>query len=413
MAATRFGEHRNRLIVRRTLLPTSHVLRAGLHWKPDVRLLLLAAIVAPAAAQLLLEPNSTPGRAMPARFAQAWEDHSALNLRCRVMQVPPRLSFSFRYWTGFEVVLPSDQLAGAAGNRLVTVFRVRPRTPEGTWTYFVQEATLPEVPADRKVDLWYGGGFYAGAGKYEVDWMLVERDGRICRKSWKLEASGGGKVTMSMPPSTVASVRLEDWTGFKQTAEAKGEVTVLLNVAPVARRRYFTKLSPWDRTLLLTSLKSLLDQVPATKARVVVFDIDGRRELFRSSDFRPRDYRRLYGVLENANFGTIAYSTLAKGPPAGEFLFGIVEKEIAAARGKPVIFLGPEMRPSNARLPERQSEVKVDAGKMFYLCFPLTPAGPEDLIAKIVKGKGKSFSLFFPQDLANALRQVSQQLTAE
>ena len=147
-----------------------------------------------------------------------------------------------------------------------------------------------------------------------------------------------------------------------------------------------------------------------TRARVVVFDIDGRRELFRSDDFRPRDYRRLFGVLDRADFGTVDYATLASGPPAGEFLFGLVEKEIAAAPGQPVIFLGPEMRPSNARLPERQSEVKLEAGKMFYLCFPLTLADPEDIIAKIVKGKGKSFRLFYSQDLANALRQVNQRL---
>jgi hypothetical protein len=217
-------------------------------------------------------------------------------------------------------------------------------------------------------------------------------------------------VEMAAPPNTVSSVRLEDWTGFRASPDAKGELTVLLHAAPVLRRRYVTRLSPWDRTILLTSLKSVLDQVNVTRARVIVFDIDGRRELFRSADFRPRDYRRLYGVLERADFGTIDYGTLTSGPPAGEYLFGLVEKEITASPGQPVIFLGPEMRPSNARLPARQAEVKLDAGKMFYLCFPLTLTDPEDLIAKIVKGKGKSFRLHFPQDLAGALRQVNQRL---
>ena len=41
---------------------------------------------------------------------------------------------------------------------------------------------------------------------------------------------------------------------------------------------------------------------------------------------------------------------------------------------------------------------------------PLTVSDPEDLIAKIVKGKGKSFRLFYPQDLASAIRQVNQRL---
>jgi len=241
------------------------------------------------------------------------------------------------------------------------------------------------VPDGKKVDLWYGGGFFAGVGKYEVDWLLVERDGKVCRKSWNFSANQPRKVEMATPPNTVTSVRLEDWAGFKPTPDAKGEITVLLNAAPVVRRRYVTKLSPWDRTILLTSLKSVLDQVHVTRARV-------------------------FGVLDRASFGTIDYQTLATGPAAGEFLFGVVEKEIAAARNQPVIFLGPEMRPSNARLPERQAEVKLDAGKMFYLCFPLTVADPEDLIAKIVKGKGKSFRLFYPQDLASAIRQMNQRL---
>jgi len=376
-----------------------------------VRLFTLISIACwPLAAQLLLEPGTQPGQVMPDRFKKVWEDKKAPLLRCRVEHLPPRLSFSFKYWSGFEVTLPAAEVVGAQGNRLVTVFRVRPKQPDAQWTYFFQESTLPEVPEGKKVDLWYGGGFFAGVGKYEVDWLLVERDGKVCRKSWNFSANQPRKVEMATPPNTVTSVRLEDWAGFKPTPDAKGEITVLLNAAPVVRRRYVTKLSPWDRTILLTSLKSVLDQVHVTRARVVVFDVDGRRELFRSADFRPRDYRRLFGVLDRASFGTIDYQTLATGPAAGEFLFGVVEKEIAAARNQPVIFLGPEMRPSNARLPERQAEVKLDAGKMFYLCFPLTVADPEDLIAKIVKGKGKSFRLFYPQDLASAIRQMNQRL---
>ena len=375
-----------------------------------IAFVIFAIFAGPLAAQFLLEPGTQPGRVMPSRFVQVWDDRKAPILRCRVDQVPPRLSFSFKYWSGFEVTLPATEVVGPTGNRLVTVFRVRPRLPEAKWTYFFQESTLPEVPPGKKVDLWYGGGFFAGVGKYEVDWMLVERDGKVCRKSWTFSANAARNVEMAAAPNTVSSVRLEDWAGFKATPDAKREVTVLLNAAPVARRRYTTKLSPWDRTILLTSLKSVLDQVRVTRARVVVFDVDGRRELFRSADFRPRDYRRLFGILERADFGTIDYSTLATGPPTGEFLFNIVEKEIAAAPGQPVIFLGPEMRPSNARLPERQAEVKVDAGQIFYLCFPLTVSDPEDLIAKIVKGKGKSFRLFYPQDLASAIRQVNQRL---
>ncbi|MBY0505648.1 MAG: hypothetical protein K2X03_17165 [Bryobacteraceae bacterium] len=375
-----------------------------------MRPLSLLIIALPLAAQILVEAKSEAGHVLPGRFTSVWEDRKAPPLRCRVDHVPPRLSFSFKYWSGFEVTLPSQEVAGEAGNRLVTSFRVRPRGASGDWTYFFQESVLPEVPADKKVDLWYGGGFFVGVGKYEVDWLLVERDGKVCRKSWTFGVNQPGKVEMATPPNTVTSVRLEDWSGFKPATDAKGEVTVMLNAAPVARRRYVTKLSPWDRTILLTSLKSVLDQVHVSRARVVVFDVDGRRELFRSADFRPRDYRRLFGVLERADFGTIDYNTLATGPPAGEFLFRVVEKEIAAAKGQPVIFLGPEMRPSNARLPERQAEVKLDAGKMFYLCFPLTLADPEDLIAKIVKGKGKSFRLFYPQDLASAIRQVNQRL---
>jgi hypothetical protein len=376
-----------------------------------VRLFFLVIVAGPLLGQLLLEPDSKPGQSMPSRFLEVWQDKKAPLLRCRVDHLPPRLSFSFKYWSGFEVTLSSDEVVGPEGNRLVTVFRVRAKQPEGPWTYFFQDSVLPEVPPNKKVDLWYGGGFFAGVGKYEVEWLLVERAGKVCRKSWTFSASGARNVEMATPPNTVTSVRLEDWAGFKATPDTKGEVTVMLHAAPVMRRRYVTKLSPWDRTILLTSLKSVLDQVKVTRARVVVFDIDGRRELFRSADFRPRDYRRLFGVLERANFGTIDYATLAKGPPAGEYLFGIVEKEIAAARGQPVIFLGPEMRPSNARLPERQAEVKLDAGKMFYLCFPLSLADPEDLIAKIVKGKGKSFRLFYPQDLAAAIRQMNQRLT--
>lgn len=361
-------------------------------------------------AQILFEPGSKPGIAMGGRFQEVWDDQKAPRLRCRVYPIPPRLSFSFKYWSGFEVTLPAQEVVGVEGNRLVTAFRVRPRQPGAAWTHFFQEATLPEIPAGKKVDLSYGGGFFAGVGKYEVDWLLIERDGKVCRHSWNFSASAVRKVEMATPPNAITSVRLESWEGFKATPQAASEATVLIHAAPIIRRRYVTKLSPWDRTILLTSLKSVLDQVNLSRVRVVVFDVDGRRELFRSADFQPREYRRLFGILERADFGTIDYTTLSTGPSAGEFLFGLVEKEIAAARGQPVIFLGPEMRPSNARLPERQAEVKLDAGKMFYLCFPLSLADPEDLIAKIVKGKGKSYRLFYPQDLAAAIRQVNQRL---
>lgn len=359
--------------------------------------------------QLYVEPGSEMGKVLPERFESVWKDAKATKLACRLERYAPRLSFTFRFWTGFQAVMDGKQFVGD-GNRMILFFRVTPLQTGARAAYFFQDLPLPKVPAGNNVDVWMGGGFNVGEGRYQVEWLLSDQQGRVCRNTWKV-STPRTKAKVAIPAYTAAPLGLERWPGLAAKDASGGRVTILMHAAPLYRRRYLAKLSPYDRSVLLSSLTSVLDQTKFKSARVVVFDTLGRRVLFRSEEFTPRDYFRLYQVLETADYSTISAKTLTDGPTEPQLIAQLLREEMALERkSEALVFLGPELRyGAFTRLTPELTQLKQDLPPSFYLAFPVYSPVPDDLIAKLMRGgKGKTLPLMFPEDLAGAIRQLNK-----
>ena len=140
----------------------------------------------------------------PVRGAKAFAAHSNDHpLHCEVIPVPARLSFSFRFQTGYVVRLPLKQYIGP-GHHWNILMRV---TPDGGAEPFylgsyTRLRTVPKTNAEGEI----GGVYQVGEGRYSVDWMLADDANRACRKRWKVEAKLDAKergLKLGMLPNKI------------------------------------------------------------------------------------------------------------------------------------------------------------------------------------------------------------------
>lgn len=347
-----------------------------------------------------------------ARFfdsATGAKEKPEMRLACRVLPFPARLSFGFQHWTGYDIALPVRQFADGGRDRpVVMAIRVTPEGAGKESSYLYSKAAFPrKVPPQfwtmRNIEINLGGGFVVGEGRYAVSLWIMDGLGRTCKKDWKVEAHAKG-VPLQIAPGEVAESGMEGWKGM---TGGSGTLSVYMHAAPMMRRRVMTRLSSWDRAVLTSSLRSLLDVGGYAKAHVKVFDFDGRRVIFESEDFGAEDYERLMDALLGLNLGTVSYETL-KGPDEEQFLSSLVGQEVA--RKEPsdaVVFLGPSWR-WGQKISPLLRELRGQLPMTYYVSLTPWFSTATDLLEKFVKAgsKGKVLTVYQPVDLAKAIREI-------
>ncbi len=161
-------------------------------------------------------------------------------LRCEVTPVKPALDFSFRFQTGFSINVPMEQYFGP-GHAWTFVARVSPE--HGAPAYLAARISVcPTFPITTvKTDT--SGGFLVGAGRYKVDWVMYDDEGRVCRHQWKIEAKlshGERHVEPAIPANTVTDVLQKPASPHSPPAPGDAppfRLTVLLHAAPFSPRR--------------------------------------------------------------------------------------------------------------------------------------------------------------------------------
>lgn len=387
---------------------------------PICALLLLLPAAAPLAAQILFDPAVRSGVAVREAFERTFADRSLPRLDCAVRTTPARLSYDLQIYASFEFTLPFRQFADQKRRSvLLNVFRVTPRKPAGETRWFVRRWPLPPIPekaaVDKRLAVQLGGGFIVGPGSYDVEWLLLDGADRVCRHSWRVTARESRAASLGIPPGMVDDDRrLMNWRGPSATSGDARSATILLHAAPTFRRRYSTHLSWWDRRLLLTSLTNTIDRGGFASARVIVIDLQRRRTLFESDDFRATDYRRLAELLADVELATIDYQTLATGPSEWEFLESIVaaERQRPAALPDALVFIAPAWREGERRRPLSSGLLE---GLPRVFAVALAPFGRFS-VGTVVdfarSARGRVFNVFHPPDLASATERLRRELDA-
>jgi len=367
------------------------------------------ALAAPTAAQWMVDPASEPGRQLIAAFDAQWRRKPDRLLGCRFGQFPPFLDYSLRVWSGYTLSVPAAALMqGDPPREVITVARVTPVEPRGGAAHLYQRLSVPDPPpgADlKKVEMSLGGGWLLGRGKYRVEMLVMTTGGAECRMQYTMNVR---EDSATLAPGMVGALDSGLWQGFN--GEGRGHAAIFLHASPVRPRRYVTRLSPWDRQVLLSTLSAVLREAGFRSASLTVFDLMKREVVFEAREVRPEDVGNLARQLARIDYGTIPLQTLRDGPLPGDFLQDLVRRGL---RSEPqpdaLIFIGARWR-GGPKVRAVDPALKEASPPAFHLAYSL-PNTPEDTdaITSLVKGLGgRVFSIYLPKNLAPALRQIRE-----
>jgi hypothetical protein len=302
--------------------------------------ILSTVVWATASAQTILPPEQ--GAAL---FARA----NLGVLKCQVERLPPVLDFSFRFHAGYTVWVPLSQYRGA-GHKWTVAVRVQQELA-GEPVYFASRLRLPEIP-DTRVNGEAGGGYLLGEGYYRASFLLLDDRDRACRADWNIDARLGPDdrhVTMAIAPGAIEEVSLAGMRPVRAPGDAPlARLTVLLHAAP--ERPRLSKVQARDAVTLLGALASLLDLAPAESVRLVVFNLDQQKEIYRQEHFTPDQLEAVRQAIFDLQLGVVDYRTLLNPTGHLDLLANLVNGELNAAdRSDAVVFLGPHARSNDNR----------------------------------------------------------------
>ena len=355
------------------------------------------------------------------RAASALFDSSSKGeLKCTIDEWPPQLDFAFRFVTGYFVSCPVNQFGGKR-TWLKIYVRV---TPEGKGAVlFGSRFDIPADPVKQrsaeelkkiKNELGTSGALAMGEGKYTIEVRVVDEQNRSARKKWNLKVEPGRsqrKVALVIDPLTVKST---DASGWELMGPQRGGIrmTLLLDAAPINPHQ--AKLRAWDRAFLLECVYTLLRQAPYKSVRVVAFNLEQERELFRSDSFDTEAFRRLDETLKDTETTTVSAKALRKSSP-GKFVSSVLDQELADGHSNAIIFLGPNGRTDLEVGADLLTNRKSSNLPLFYFeYFPFPAKGFPDLIHRLVNAAdGRTFEIHSPEQFSEAIHRMLSQLKQE
>jgi hypothetical protein len=219
-------------------------------------------------------------------------------------------------------------------------------------------------------------------------------------------------VPLAIRPNTVLPSIFVPWNG-KSTGEKSGlRLTVLLHAAPM--NQHSAKLYAWDRLFLLEALVSLLRQTPYTSIRLIAFNLDQQKELFRDENFNSKSLDRLSDSLQEAEMATVPVNAL-ESTAQPELLARLSREELAQpAPSDAVIFLGPSSRFDKKVSKDALRELENGRRRFFYFeYFPSFMRGSEfpDAIHFLTRDlHGTVFPIHSAPELAISIQRMLSQI---
>jgi len=308
--------------------------------RPAIALLLLSS---PAFAQTVVAPGQL------ARVRRNFEPRPGDSpLRCEVTPIAPAPNFAFRFQAGYIFHVPQSQYSGST--RGWSVFTaITPEGAPGETAYLEARYALSDA-ASVALNFDIQGVYFLGVGRYSVESVVRDDRNRICRKQWQIAVQpsrADRAVPSALPPNAVrqfSPVDLPDTHHPDRAAPMR--LSVLLNAAAFSERR--TVIRPSDRAVLIGALTALLEHLPATVVRVVVFSLEQQREIFRGDGFAPPDVSQVADAIVALEQATVDIHVLQRPLGHVDFLTALIAHEVdAPVPADTVVFLGPMSRYGN------------------------------------------------------------------
>jgi len=371
-------------------------------------LILALTICVPCAAQVIVNPIHI--QSMIGIFDPQPGDRE---LRCEVTPIHPALNFGFRFQAGYRVTVSASQFAGK-GHAWSVLVRVTPLVSSKP-VYLVSGQRLAEIPKTT-MQLQFGGGYLLGEGAYDVNWVMLDDQERICRKTWRVDvhrSHAEHSVKVAMPPDTVWDVSLRGARLLPRNTDdaASIRLSILLNAAPLFARR--TRIRPGDIGTLISAVSSLLERVPVRRVRLVVFNLEQQKELYRNGNFMLKNMPDVAQAMNSIDLNTVDYEVLKNRGGHVDLLAGLINQEIHENPPSDVVLcLGPMSRFTD-RVPtdliEKQSGPAPRFVNVELLPGPFMQSTLPDIIRNAVsRVGGRTMLVHTPGEFARAIERLEK-----
>jgi hypothetical protein len=217
-----------------------------------------------------------------------------------------------------------------------------------------------------------------------------------------------------MPPDTVWEMSLRGSRIVSQGTDdaAPLRLTIFLHAAPLFPRR--TRMRPNDMMTLMSTVSSLLERVPARSVRLVLFNLDQQKELYRKDDFQLQEMRQVSQAMTGIELGLVDFQVLQNKRGHVDLLADLVNGELQAQPPSDVVlFLGPSARFFD-RVPQDVLEKPAGRLPQFYY-FQLVPFihQQQAMLADSIKNTtsrlgGKTFQIHSPAEFAKAIERLEK-----
>jgi hypothetical protein len=218
-------------------------------------------------------------------------------------------------------------------------------------------------------------------------------------------------VKVAMPGDTVWDVSLRGARLMpRDTDDAAGvRLTILLNAAPMSPRR--TRLRQGDIGTLISAVSSLLERVPTRDVRLVVFNLEQQKELYRKANFLLENMPDVAQAINSIELNTVDYQVLKNRRGHVDLLAELVNQELKAQPPSDVVlFLGPVSRYDD-RIPTAMLE-KSPGRTPQFMDFQIVPLfGPPPSLPDVIRNAisrvgGKTVMVRSPGDFAKAIARL-------
>ncbi|HJZ96440.1 MAG TPA: hypothetical protein VKE70_08025 [Candidatus Solibacter sp.] len=360
-------------------------------------------------AQTIVDGNRLRGMA-------AWFDAKSgeSRLRCEITPLHPTLNYGFRFQAGYRIVLAANQFQGD-GHGWTVLTRITPRVEGARPVYLRSFMRLPHVP-QTNARLAFGGSYLLGEGTYDVAWLLRDDQSRVCRKNWRIEVHRGRSehdVKVAMPANTVWDISLRNARLVQPTLDdARAlRLTILLNAAPLFQQRM--RLRGGDIGTLLSAVDSLLERVPTSNVRLVVFNLEQQRELYRNADFHLSNMLDVVDAMNAIELATVDYTVLQNRKGHVDLVADLVNQETNASDPSDVVLVIGPMSRFFDRVPAELLHARSGSAPRFLnlRIIPLTPEPatfPDVIHNAIAHVGGKTVAVHSPGEFAKAIARLEE-----
>ena len=375
------------------------------------------------AQQLFDAAPGSPLRFHPSDSAILSSDDDRTDLECRVEPQRPRLGFDLKYTAGYVVHVPAEGVS-QSGEHLRVLFRIRPVEPEGAEpVYFRHSFTVAPDAAEGGGTAAFAGRFVLGPGRYEIDWLMRNLQGRVCSAHWRTRAPTPGytgRLATAAPANLIAPYRNDTFDDEPPIVRSEGRdagrhLSLLVNLAPLERTQF--RLSEYEIASIMGMLRSLHREPSVSLFSLVAFHPYDRHIAYSALRQTRLDFATVGEAIRSMPAGVVGVDALQDEDGDREFLAEVLNKALGPAPGRldAVIFLGPKVD-REARLPEGAIEVGAAPAPVFQVAFNRNPRSypwPGAIEAALRPLGLRQYPVTRPQDFSRALEGLLAALAGE